>query len=190
MRVFALLLCLLLAWVPANAETPADPAPAVGDIPPPALGIDRNGDPVELGNYRGKVVVVAFWASWCAYCRIELPALDALQKATGDQWLKIVAVNVQDPIRDYRSMLRQMHDYSMVLSRDAHGRIARDYGVEAYPNLWIMDPQGRVAAHHVGYGEDSLQSIVGQIKHLLTLEMHRQQAETAAAAAPAAVTES
>ncbi len=169
-------LCLLVA-TPVIAGTPA--APVVGAIAPVALGKDRHGEPVDINAYRGKVVVVTFWASWCGYCRQELPALNALQHQAGDQWLKIVAVNVKDPIRAYRPMLRQMHDYDLVLSRDPHGTIAEGYGVKAYPNLWIIDPQGRVASHHVGYGSDSLNEIISQIKRLLTIEMHRQQAATA-----------
>lgn len=167
----------LVVTTPAIAGTPT--APAVGDIPPAALGKDRHGDPVDISDYRGKVVVVTFWASWCGYCRQELPALNDLQHQAGDQWLKIIAVNVEDSIRAYRPMLRQMHDYDLVLSRDPNGTIARGYGVKAYPNLWIIDPQGHVASHHMGYGADSLNEIISEIKRLLTIEMQRQQAAAA-----------
>lgn len=196
MRVRALLLCLLaggllsggllLGASPARAAPPD--GPAVGSLPPQALGRDRDGEDVDLGAYRGKVVVVTFWASWCGYCLKELPVLDALQKATGDQWLKIVAVNVQDATPEYRVMLRQMRDFSIVLSRDPQGRIARGYDIQAYPNLWILDPQGQVAAHHVGYGEDAMQAVVGDIQRILTVEMLRQQAEQAQKAAQATAT--
>ncbi len=169
----------LVAAASAVAGNPPAPAPAVGEIPPAALGDDRHGDPVDIGAYRGKVVVVTFWASWCGYCRQELPALNQLQHQAGDQWLKIIAVNVEDTMRAYRPMLRQMHDYELVLSRDPHGTIAAGYGVKAYPNLWIIDPQGRVASHHLGYGAESLNEIIGEIKRLLTLEMQRQQAAAA-----------
>lgn len=182
MRLFILMLCLLFAGSAAAATTPAT-APAVGDIPPALLGKDRDGHRVDLGEYRGKVVVLTFWASWCGYCLKELPALDALQRQAGGQWLKVVTVNVQDDMADYRAMMRQMRDYALVMTRDGSGDIAAGYGVKAYPNLWMIDPQGRIASHHVGYGEDSLRSIIDEIKRLLTLEMQRQQA---AAASPAA----
>ena len=181
MRLWMLPVLTGMLWLatanPAMAGKSA--GPAIGDTPPPALGKDRHGDAVDINAYRGKVVVVTFWASWCGYCRQELPALNDLQHQAGDQWLKIIAVNVEDPMRLYRPMLRQMHDYDLVLSRDANGDIAAGYGVKAYPNLWMIDPQGRVASHHVGYGADSLQEIIAEIKHLLTLEMQRQQAAAA-----------
>jgi len=83
-------------------------------------------------------VVLTFWALWCGPCRRELPVLDALQKQAGDQWLRIIAVNVQDSVADYRAMMRQMRDFSLLQARDRSGRIAATYGVRAYPNLWII----------------------------------------------------
>ena len=171
--------CLLLATCQAMAATPATAAPAIGETPPAALGKDGRNNPIDLSAYRGKVVIVTFWASWCGYCLKELPALNALQTQAGDQWLKIIAVNVMDDTADYRAMTRQMRDYTLVMTRDRDGAIAAGYGVKAYPNLWMIDPQGKVASHHVGYGEDSLQDLIAEIKRLLTAEMARQQASTA-----------
>jgi thiol-disulfide isomerase/thioredoxin len=158
----------------------ATPVPAIGTPAPPQLGKDGGNDVVDLSAYRGKVVIVTFWASWCTYCRKELPALNDLQVKVGDQWLKVIAVNVQDATPEYRAMTRQMRDYKLVLARDKSGDIAARYGVEAYPNLWMIDPQGNIASHHVGYGEESLGAIIGEIKRLLTLEMQRQQQAKAA----------
>ena len=66
--------------------------PAVGDTRRNSWARDRNGDPVDLAQLRGKVVVT-FWASWCGYCRKELPALNAMQTATGPEYFRVVAVN-------------------------------------------------------------------------------------------------
>ncbi len=185
LRSGLLLAMLMLFQSPAMAAT-ATTGPAIGDLPPQSLGRDRHGDPVDLGQYRGKVVVVTFWGAWCPPCRKELPVLNALQEGAGDQWLRVIAVNVDDPIRDYNAMLRQMRNYSLVLARDAGDGIAETYGVRAYPNLWIIDPQGRVASHHVGYSEGAVEGIVVEIQALLTAEMQRQQAaQSAPAAAPA-----
>lgn len=128
-------------------------------------------------------VLVDFWASWCGPCRKELPGLDALQKHAGDKILKVIAVNVKDSTEDYRLMMRQMKDYTISMTRDRSGEIAEGYGVKAYPNLWIIDPQGKVAAHHVGYGEDSLEALVNQINQVIVAEQQRQKAAAAASAA-------
>lgn len=175
--LMAVILCVG-AMLPVQAAEPK-----TGDVPPALLGKDREGDVVDLAQHRGKVVVVTFWASWCGPCRKELPGLDALQKHAGDKILKVIAVNVKDSTEDYRLMMRQMKDYTISMTRDRSGEIAEGYGVKAYPNLWIIDPQGKVAAHHVGYGEDSLEALVNQINQVIVAEQQRQKAAAAASAA-------
>ena len=175
--LMAVILCVG-AMLPVQAAEPK-----TGDVPPALLGKDREGDVVDLAQHRGKVVVVTFWASWCGPCRKELPGLDALQKHAGDKILKVIAVNVKDSTEDYRLMMRQMKDYTISMTRDRSGEIAEGYGVKAYPNLWIIDPQGKVAAHHVGYGEDSLEALVNQINRVIVAEQQRQKAAAAASAA-------
>ncbi|TXH63694.1 MAG: TlpA family protein disulfide reductase [Thermomonas sp.] len=175
--LMAVILCVG-AMLPVQAAEPK-----TGDVPPALLGKDREGEVVDLAQHRGKVVVVTFWASWCGPCRKELPGLDALQKHAGDKILKVIAVNVKDSTEDYRLMMRQMKDYTISMTRDRSGEIAEGYGVKAYPNLWIIDPQGKVAAHHVGYGEDSLEALVNQINQVIVAEQQRQKAAAAASAA-------
>ena len=177
----ALALCATLSALAAEPKA----GPKTGEVPPALLGKDRNGDLVDLAQHRGKVVVVTFWASWCGPCRKELPGLDALQKHAGDKILTVIAVNVEDSAEDYRLMMRQMKDYTIALTRDRSGGIAEGYGVKAYPNLWIIDPQGKVAAHHVGYGEDSLDALVDEINQVIVAEQQRQKAVIAGTATPA-----
>lgn len=140
--------------------------PGIGDMAPGALGNGRDGKPVALEHYRGRIVVVTFWASWCTYCLKELPVLDSLQRHAGSL-LQVVAVNVKDTPGDYRVMMRQMKGYTLIQSRDVDGSIADGYGVRGYPSLWIIDRDGRIAAHHSGYGEGSLESIIDGINALL-----------------------
>ena len=166
-RLLALALWLL-AMLAAPVASAAPAGPAIGDAPPVALlGKDRAGQVVVLGQLRGKVVVVTFWASWCGYCLKELPQLDLLQKHAGDRLLRVVAVNVKDGNDDYRAMMRQMKDYGIAMVRDRNGEIADAWGITAYPNLWIIDPQGRIAAHHRGYAEGALDGIVDEINEAL-----------------------
>lgn len=182
MRWMAVVLSLSTAW--AQAATTVPP-PATGEVPPQILGTDRNGDRVDLGQLRGKVVVVTFWASWCGYCRKELPALNAMQTAAGAEYFRVVAVNVQDGNDEYRAMTRKMRDYTLTFARDRSGSIAESYGVRSYPNLWIIDPEGRVAGRHVGYGEESFAQIVDEISRVIQVEVERLHA-TSTVASPAA----
>lgn len=185
MRWSAVALVLVSAWAMAATPGPAPAAaPSLGEIPPQILGKDRNGDPVDLGQLRGKVVVVTFWASWCGFCRKELPALNAMQSATGPDYFRVVAVNVQDGNDEYRAIIRKMRDYTLTFTRDRSGDIARSYGVNSYPNLWILDPEGRVAARHIGYGEDSFKEIVDEISRVVQVEVDRLNGANADKPAP------
>ncbi|MEF9978897.1 MAG: TlpA disulfide reductase family protein [Thermomonas sp.] len=168
--IVALGLGLAMPLMPVHAAEPAKAAsagPKIGDIPPALLGKDRKGDLVDLSQHRGKVVVVSFWASWCGPCRKELPGLDALQKHAGDRLLKVIAVNVEDSNDDYRLMMRQMKDFTITMTRDRDGKIAEGYDIRAYPNLWIIGLDGKIAANHRGYGEDSLDRIIDDINRVL-----------------------
>lgn len=154
----------LLLWMVSGLAHAA--GPEVGQPAPAALGKARDGTPVSLEQFRGRIVVVTFWASWCTYCLKELPVLDSLQRHAEDL-LQVVAVNVKDTPEDYRVMMRQMKGYRLLQARDSDGRIADRYAVTGYPSLWIIDREGRIAANHRGYGEDSLDGIIGEINALL-----------------------
>jgi thiol-disulfide isomerase/thioredoxin len=180
-RCLALALSCLCAWSAQAA------GPAVGEAAPMALGKDRNGDAVDLSAYRGKIVVVTFWASWCVPCRHELPMLDDLQKQAGNDFLQVIAVNEDEDYKAYRAMLRQMKDFSLLLARDTGRAVFDQYDIRAYPNLWIIDPRGKVVAHEVGYGEGSFGEIVGRIREAMVREIEAQKAPGAAPASPPAV---
>ena len=183
-RVFvsmALLLALCLGPVQAAESA----VPAIGDLAPTRLGVDRRGDAVDLARYRGKVVVLSFWASWCSPCRRELPALEAIQKTYARyDVLQVVAVNIDEDKNDYRVMLKQMKDFTLLQARDSRGTVQLDYGVRAVPNLWIIDEEGRVVKRHSGYGESSLDAIVADVQSVLVDYVRRRDA--ARSAVPAA----
>ena len=173
MRVAALFLPLLLL---VGHATASPRGPETGELAPALLGQDGDGKPVTLDAYRGKLVLVTFWNSGCKYCLGELPTLENLQHELGEARLQVIAVNVNDTTRDYKGMVRQMRDYTLVQSRDATGTVASAWGVQMFPNLWLLDGKGRVLHHHEGYFGDALPGILGEIR----------QAATDVAMAPAA----
>ncbi|WP_399681252.1 TlpA family protein disulfide reductase [Xenophilus sp.] len=161
MRRLLLSAFLLLLLVPGLVLARG---PSVGELAPGLLGQDPDGKPVTLDAWRGKLVVVSFWTSRCGYCLVELPTLENLQKAVGSEHLQVVVVNVNDSSKDWTTMLKQMRGYSLAQARDPAGAVASAWGVQMFPNLWLVGPDGRLQKHFEGYLEEDLPGILEQIQ--------------------------
>jgi cytochrome c biogenesis protein CcmG/thiol:disulfide interchange protein DsbE len=121
-------------------------------VPAPKTALPRFGGRAgmfDLAAYRGKVVVLNFWASWCVDCKLEaktLRAAAARWRATGK--VVFVGVDANDltgPARSY--MDRYRVNYSVV--RDVHGHAQSSWGVTGFPETFFVDPTGRVIPPHV-----------------------------------------
>ncbi len=133
-----------------------DPAPLFAL---PLVGPDGSlGAPVALGSLTGKVVVLDFWATWCAPCLASMPRLDAYAKQHPE--VVVLAINTDDP-REARSIFTEKH-YGLELLEDAEGIVGRDYRVETIPHTVVIDPQGRIRAVLHG-GAHDLASVVEKI---------------------------
>lgn len=157
---------VLLALFLWTAAFTAQAALKAGDTPPDYLGKDPDRNEIRLSDHRGSVVLVTFWASWCGYCRKELPVLDVLQRAAGTR-LVTIAVNVEDPPDVYKQMRRQLKDTPMRFTWDRKGDIAEGWNVKSYPNLYVIDQNGIIDSVHVGYGDRSFEAILGEVNALL-----------------------
>lgn len=160
MRLFIFSLCLLFS-------SSVSAALKNGDIAPDFLGRNGKGDDITVTQFKGKVVVISFWATWCGYCLKELPALNHIQNSVGTDFIQVVAVNYKEDMREANGIMRKMKDKQLLSLYDRKGSVGDSYGVKGLPNLWIIDPDGKVAAHHVGYGEASLSTIAKDILRIL-----------------------
>jgi peroxiredoxin len=107
-----------------------------------------DGKPVvDLSAYKGKPVVVTFWASWCSPCRTELPRLKALATAHAKQGLTVIGVSYQDIAGDGRRFANQLGITGWPLGFDGTGAIAKAYGVRELPQTFFIDRNGRVRVH-------------------------------------------
>jgi thiol-disulfide isomerase/thioredoxin len=138
----------------------------VGDMPPDHLGRASTGGKVELSDYRGKIVIVSFWASWCSPCRKELPVLAAIQKKATRDKIVVFAVNWRESRDQYRAIVKAFKDVDLTLVSDEDGYFGGEYGVKAIPHMIIIGRDGRIAAVHVGYGESEIPTLVKEINGL------------------------
>ncbi len=160
---------LLLALAIAFATIGSARAEVVGQRtePPDLLGVDGNGASVLVSAYRGKVVVLSFWASWCGYCLKELPVLEKIQRVLGKERIEVIAINIDRNRGDYLKMKRQLKNFELTMARDENHTAADEYGATALPFLVMVDKSGRIANTWMGYPESKLDMIVEQINGLL-----------------------
>jgi cytochrome c biogenesis protein CcmG/thiol:disulfide interchange protein DsbE len=150
----AALLVGLLAYGVASrgADTSIDEAILAGErIEAPATPLPRLGGDGEasLADYRGKVVVLNFWASWCRPCVDELPLLERTHKAISRRNALVLGANYQDVSTSALGFVRRFK-LTFPSLRDRDGEFADRYGSRAFPETFVIDRQGRIAAQRRG----------------------------------------
>jgi thiol-disulfide isomerase/thioredoxin len=151
-------LSLAPAWAVAVEE--GELAPAFSGA---ALGGGKN---LSLSAYRGKVVYLDFWASWCAPCLKSLPLLDELRKEFPGDDFQVLAVNVDsDPEKARRFLEKRPVGYPSVT--DPKGRIPETFGIETMPTSFLIDRDGVIRHVHNGFRRGDIESIRSRIRELV-----------------------
>jgi len=168
LRTFTLL--LILAGVAAAADSsgaravlhPAKERKAAADF---AL-TDASGKTVKLQDYRGKVVLLDFWATWCTGCKKEIPWFAEFEKTYGAKGLAVVGVSMDEGgWKVLKPFLAETHvPYQILLGDDA---MAQRYGIETMPDTFLIDQEGKVAAAYLG-GLVDRDNVEANIKAILS----------------------
>jgi cytochrome c biogenesis protein CcmG, thiol:disulfide interchange protein DsbE len=149
-------LAVVLSGVAAAERTPAAsllaPLSLRGyppDTTPPAFRGRTLDGTLSLTDIRGRVVLLNFWASWCAECRPEMPVLQRLHEELGPRGLAVVGVNAREEVATLRRYATELRlTFPLVLDRD--GTINHQYGVVGLPTTFLVGRDGRAVAFGVG----------------------------------------
>jgi thiol-disulfide isomerase/thioredoxin len=158
-----LLLAFLSCGSTAMGGTKESTGPAVGSVAPDFKAHNvLTGERTLLSGQRGKVVILTFWASWCAPCRRELPNLEKAQRILGKDKLTVFAVSFNDSAAE-SGIKKLASEWQINMIDDHYGWIAGHYSISKIPHLFIIGRDGKVLANHTGYGDRSLQELVDDI---------------------------
>jgi thiol-disulfide isomerase/thioredoxin len=121
--------------------------------------------PQSVGAVRGRVVLLDFWATWCAPCRVVIPKLDALQARYGAQGLTVLGVSTEDTADVATFTQRMAMRYGVAV--DKHAQTTRSYGVVSLPTLVVIDKRGVVRDVSVGYDSGADARLEAMVRSLL-----------------------
>lgn len=132
-----------------------------------APAVPAADDPLDLDRLRGKVVVVDFWASWCAPCRQSFPWLNEMQAKYRDRGLVVVGVNVDRERTEAQRFLEQTPaEFQIVYDPD--GRLAARYQVPGMPSSYLIGRDGQQVGVHVGFRNGMREQREAELERLLS----------------------
>ena len=154
------------------APKPGDFSPFDPPLPTPNEGFeDSLGGKVTLAQFKGQVVVLNFWASWCAPCVAEMPTLDALQASLGDQGLKVIAISLdRDGIKKAAPFFRRTGVKNLTLYTDRTSDLFQELKGSVLPTTYVLDREGNVVSIYIGATNWNAQSIKDVLKKYLDVK--------------------
>jgi len=121
---------------------------------------------VSLEQYRGSVVMLDFWATWCEPCRDELPQLDRLQKKYAKEKFVVIAISVDNEAATAREFL-QKYNLNLLAAWDRNKSVVSAYDVQRMPSCYLIDAAGKVRFVHYGFDDEYIAAYENEIELLL-----------------------
>ena len=126
----------------------------------------NTGQQISLIDYRGKVVFLDFWASWCPPCLTSLPAYEQMYREIGTEEFELIAINVDEFTADGLEFLER-HPVSYPVLADPQGEIGIPYEIRSLPHSFLLDRQGRIVHSYRSFRSGDEEVLKLAIKELL-----------------------
>ena len=135
--------------------------------PAPDFTLDsRAGKPLSLAQYKGQVVMLNFWASWCVPCKQEMPLLETIQKTYGKRGFTLIGVNVEPDSKAANAVLEKI-PVSFPVVYDTESKVSKAYDVSGMPSSVFIDRKGQVRMLHRGYKPGDENEYMNEIRALV-----------------------
>ena len=138
--------------------------PATGDPVEIKLN-DADGGPHKLSDFRGKIVFLNFWTTWCPTCRIEMPSMEKLHQQFKDAGLSMVTINLQEPSSRVKEFFKEFK-LTFTALMDTGGEVGAGFGINQIPTTFILDKKGRIIGKTLGPREWDSPKSIALFEHL------------------------
>lgn len=152
--------------VAAFAATSLASTGLVGQLAPDFALKSSTGENLRLSEYRGDVVMINFWATWCGPCRQEMPLLEELYARYERVGFNLLGVNIDDDVHKAMQMIDEL-GVSFPILFDSRKEVSKLYNIETMPVTVLVDREGRVRYVHLGYKSGYEDKYLDQIRSLL-----------------------
>lgn len=160
-----LLLLTILFFSTANIHAANLKAFTANTPTPPLKLTDLNGKTHDLKDYKGQIVLVQFWATYCTPCRKEMPSMNNMMKKMADVPFKILAVDMGETKEEVAQFVNEVKPEFSILM-DESGKSIADWRVFAAPSNFIIDPQGKIRYTLFGGVEWDSDELINKLKSL------------------------
>ena len=136
--------------------------------PAPAFQLSgRGGKTIDLSQFKGQVVMINFWASWCKPCRDEMPLLEDIYKKYKPMGFTLVGVNVEPDAKGAEAWLSKQKPVSFPIVFDTDSKVSKMYKVAVMPSTVFVDRKGNIRVMHKGYKPGEEDFYLTQIRSML-----------------------
>lgn len=128
--------------------------------------LSTDGGTISLSQYKGQVVYIDFWASWCGPCRQSFPWMSKMQQRYGEQGFKVIAINL-DKEAELRDKFTAANQPRFTIAYDPEGTVAEKYNVTVMPTSYLIDRDGNIHTQHLGFNDKDSSRLERKIEALL-----------------------
>jgi thiol-disulfide isomerase/thioredoxin len=167
-RLFVFLFLLTAIFI-LSCSTKRESSPVIGGAAPLFKVQTLEGSYFSLSEFRGKVVLIEFWATWCPPCKASIPEIEALKKRFNDNDLVVLGINLDEgaDIKERVAAFKDAYKITYPIGLDSDGKISSKYRVSSIPMIYLLDRNLKIAQIYTGYTPGMGEKISKEIEALL-----------------------